>query len=107
MQRLISKHILYIIITLLIVLSTLFIPNKIQDYSAPVVRLGYPIHFIAVNFKNSYPDFPNQRQKDTEFNILSIWEKSVETSWVNLIMSLGITFIILKILAKTILKLSS
>ncbi len=91
------KHLYLITIALVITVGTLFIPQKVNNINKPFVNLGYPIKFVSIDFTRDYPDIPSEKQMNRKFNILSSWEKHVETSWVNFTLSYSAIIITLEI----------
>jgi hypothetical protein len=89
-------HLFLLVITILIVLGTLFIPQKINDMSKKEVSLGFPIHFITIDLTKILPTYIDRKTQNRTYTITSCWEKRTTKSRVNFLLSFGIVFTILE-----------
>lgn len=91
-------HLGIAIVSFLILHGTLFISQPV-NFPERKVFLGYPIHFYTLDFGSggNMAAAPEQFLRSTEFNILSSWEQSVETSLINKIGSFLIIFLITEV----------
>jgi preprotein translocase subunit YajC len=90
------KQSIIILIATLLVLLTLFIPQKVRSQAeSKEVKMGYPVHFVTQDFSSYNPPLPRS------YNIMSgsLMEKRPSIAYANFLVSIALIVLIVEIFA--------